>query len=84
MPVGADDADLDALDRRVDIARGACRGGLLAKGVPWLDGPAQLDLNAVEYGGADAREAELGERVQPASLERDAVRAQVGCDAAMS
>jgi hypothetical protein len=78
LPIGTDDADLDALDRRIDVAGGPCRGGLLAEGIPRLDRPAQLDLDAVEDGGADARKAEFGERVEPAGLEGDAVRAQVG------
>ena len=80
VPVGADDAHLDALDRRVDVTGGAGGGGLFAQGVPRLDRPAQLDLDPVEHRGADPREAEFGERVQPAGLERDAVCAQVGGD----
>src|ERR1700735_4720280 len=73
VSVGADDADLDALDRRVDVAGGPGGGGLLAEGVPRLDRPTQLDLHAVEDGGADSRKAEFGERVQPAGLEGDVV-----------
>ena len=80
VPVGADEPHLDALDRRVDVAGGAARGGLLAQHVPRLDRAAQLDLDAVEHRGADAREPELGERVQPAGVEVDAVRPQVGGD----
>ena len=80
LPVGADEPDLDAFDRRVDVACGAARGRLLAEHVPRLDGAAQLDLDAVEHRGADAREAELGERVQPAGVEVDAVRPQIGRD----
>ncbi len=80
MPVGADEPHLDALDRRVDVAGGAARGRFLAEHVPRLDRAAQFDLDAVEHRGADAREPELGERVQPAGVEVDAVRAQVGGD----
>ena len=80
MPVRADQPDLDAFHRRVDVAGGAARGGLLAEHVPRLDRAAQLDLHAVEHRGADAREPELGERVQPAGVEVDAVRAQIGGD----
>ena len=78
VPVGADDAELDALDRGVDVAGGTGRGGFLAEGVPRLDRPTQLDLHAVENCGADARETEFGERIKPAGLEGDAVRAQIG------
>ena len=73
-------ADLDAFHRGVDVAGGAAGGGLLAEHVPRLDRAAQLEFHAVEHRGADAREAELGERVQPAGLEVDAVRPQVGGD----
>ena len=80
VPVGADDAHLDAFDRRVDVAGGAGGGGLLAEGVPRFDGSAQFDLDAVEHRGADARKTEFGERVQPVGLECDAVCAQIRGD----
>jgi hypothetical protein len=73
VPVGADEPDLDAFHRRVDVAGGAACGGLLPEHVPRLDGAAQLDLDAVEHRGTDAREAELGERVQPTGVEVHAV-----------
>ena len=71
-------AHLDALHRRVDVAGHPACGGLLAEHVPRLDRAAQFDLDAVEHRGADAREPELGERVQPTGVEVDAVRAQIG------
>ena len=80
VPVGTDQPDLNAFHRRVDVARGAARGGLLTEHVPLFDRPAQLDLHAVEHGGADAREAELGERVEPTGVEVDVVCAQVRRD----
>ena len=80
VPVGADDAHLDALDRRVDVAGGAARRGFLAEHVPRLDRAPQFDLDAVEHRGADAREAELGERIQPAGVEVDAVCPQIRGD----
>ena len=78
VPVGSDEPNLDALHRRVDVAGGAACGGLLAEHVPRFDGAPQFDLDTVEHRGADAREPELGERVQPAGVEVDAVRPQVG------
>ena len=77
LPVGADGAHLDPLHRRVDVAGHPARGGFLAEHVPRLDRTAQLDLDAVEHGGADTREPELGERVEPTGVEVDAVSAQV-------
>ena len=71
-------ADLQPLDRRVDVAGGAARGGLLTEHVPRLDRPAQLESPPRRHRGAEPREAELEERVQPAGLEVDAVRPQVG------
>src|SRR4029077_9622771 len=80
VPVRADQPDLDAFHRRVDVAGGAACGVLLAEHVPRFDGAAQLDLHTAEHRGADAREPELRERVQPAGVEVDAVGAKVGSD----
>ena len=82
LGVEAADGDLEPLDRAVDVARGAGAGGLLAQHVPRLDGLAQLELEAAlaDRDDADAREAELDERREPALLEVDAGRAQVGDD----
>ena len=78
VPVGADGADLHPFDRGIDVACGARCGGLLAEGVPGFDRPAQFDLDVVEHRRPDPGEAELGKRVQPAGLEVEAVRPQVG------
>ncbi len=84
LPVGADGAHLDPFHRRVDVAGRSAGGGLLAEGVPGLDGAAQLDFDAVEHRGADAREAEFGERVEPAGVEVDVVSRRSAATSAMS
>ena len=72
------DLDLQALDRRIDVARGPGGADLLAQHVPRLDRLAQLDGHAVVAHGAEARKAELEERVEPGRLERVAEAVQVG------
>ncbi len=70
--------DLEPLDRRVDVARGAVERHLFAQDVPRLDGRAQLEGHAVELDRAEAGEAELEERGQPGPLEAEAVPGEVG------
>ena len=77
LAVGADEPHLDALDGRVDVARHPARGRLLPQHIPRFDRPAKLDLHTVEHGRSDAGEPELGERIEPAGVEVDAVRPQI-------
>ena len=70
------DPDLQPLDRRVDVAGGRA-ARLLPEHVPGLDRLAQLDRDPVDVRHAEAREAELEERLEPGGVEREAVLAQV-------
>src|SRR5688572_4285225 len=62
-------ADLQALDRRVDITHRAADSALLAEHVPRLERLAELDLDGAEAHGAVARKAELEVRREPAYVE---------------
>src|SRR5262249_56680171 len=62
--------DLQALDRRVDVARRAARAGLLAQHGPWLERVADLHLHVAVAHGAVARKAELILRLEPLGTER--------------
>ena len=70
--------DLDALDRRIDVARRAPGRRLLAEDVPRLDRLAQLaDDAAAGLDRPEEREAELVVRGEPARVEAEAGFAQV-------
>ncbi len=72
--------DLQSLDRRVDIARGAGAAHFFAQHVPRLDRLPQLDRDAVVVDGAEAGKAELDERREPFLRERVAETGEIGDD----
>ena len=76
------DLDLQTFDRRVDVPRGAGTTDLFAQHMPRLDRLPHLDRDAVVGDGAEARKAELDERVEPASVHRVAEGIELGDDVA--
>ena len=71
-------ADLDALHRRIDVARRAVLRGLFAEHVPRLDRVAELDRSAADIERADQRTAQLDERAIRFGGQRGAVALEMG------
>src|SRR5947207_8938046 len=63
-------ADLQALDRGIDEARGAAGAGLFAQDVPGLDGLPQFDVDAFIANRAIDRKAEFEVAREPIGFER--------------
>ena len=59
------DLDLQAFDRRVDVARRSRSAGFLAQHVPRLDRLTQFKFDPVQHHLADPRKAELEMRSEP-------------------
>src|SRR5271170_2273718 len=57
--------DLEAFDGRIDIARGAACGRLLAQHVPGLQRGANFDIDAAALDAAVQRKAEFALRLEP-------------------
>ena len=74
------DPDLQALDRGVDKARGALVAHLLAEHVPGLERLAQFQFHTLDLDLAAEGEAELGLRLVPDGVEREAVIGEVAED----
>ncbi len=82
MPLEDDPVDLhlEALDRRVDVARRSGRRDLLTQHRPRFNRVAQLKGDVVDVDLTDARETELEERRQPRDVEVESVTVEVTHD----
>ena len=70
--------DLEAFDGRIDIARRAARGRLLAQHVPGLQRRANFKIDAAALDAAAQRKAEFALRLEPEGIDGVSRAGEIG------